>query len=253
MNLTEMIIGNIKKSQEKYFISGPCSFGSYEELRDIVIELKKLGISYIRAGVFKPRSSPYSFQGLGEQGIKIIQKLKNEFDIKFVTEFTSIEQVKKYSKYIDIIQIGSRNMYNYELLKSVGRTTNKIILKRGMSATVEEWLLSAEYIAKEGNKNIILCERGIRSFDKETRNVLDLQSIPVIKSMCNLPIIVDPSHASGRRDIVEIMSKASIVCGADGLLIESHTNSDISKSDACQTISIKTLVNIKNFYDQKIG
>lgn len=250
ISLNDTIIRDIKRTNSNYFISGPCSFESYEELYGICLKLKHMGVKFIRAGVFKPRTSPYSFQGIGEQGINIIKRIKDELNIKFVVELTTIEQINKFSEIIDIIQIGSRNMYNYELLKMVGKTDKHVLLKRGLSATIQEWLMAAEYIAKEGNTNIILCERGIRSFDPETRNVLDLQSVPVVKKLCNLPIIVDPSHASGRSDIVEAMSRAAIACGADGLIIESHTNPKLSKSDADQTISMSVLKRIKLFYDR---
>ncbi len=250
MDISKMIIGQMPIKHDKYFIAGPCSFATYEELLENVIELKKLGVEYVRTGIFKPRTSPYSFQGLREDGISLIQKLKDNTNIKVVAELTSIDQIKKYSQCIDVIQIGSRNMYNYEMLKCVGRLNKPIILKRGISATIEEWLMAAEYIAKEGNTNIILCERGIRSFDRETRNVLDLQAVAIVKKLCNLPVIVDPSHASGRRDIIEEMSKAAMACGANGLMIESHINPDLSMSDRDQTVSIDVLARVKNFYDE---
>ena len=241
MDLTNTIIGKIEPQNKKYFIAGPCSFASFDELYENACCIKDMGIEYLRAGVFKPRTSPYSFQGLREDGIDCIKKLKSEMDIKVVSELMSCEQVKEYEKYVDIVQVGSRNMFNYELLKMVGKLNKPVILKRSFSATIEEWLMSAEYIAKEGNKNIILCERGIRSFDKETRNVLDLQAVAVVKNLCNLPVIVDPSHASGRSDIVPQMALASLACGADGLLIEAHKNPQDSKSDGRQTISMEQL------------
>ena len=198
------------------------------------------------------RTNPDSFQGLREEGMEMLLKIKKELNMKIVTEFTTIEQIKKYGKQVDMIQIGSRNMFNYELLKAAGKTKNMILLKRGFCASYEEWLLAAEYIKREGNDKIILCERGIRSsFSKETRNVLDIQAIPYIKHNTNYKIIVDPSHASGHAYMVESMSKAALVAGADGLIIEVHYNPQESKSDSNQTIDFKTLDNIIEFNQKK--
>ena len=233
---------------DKLIIAGPCTFGNYEELLKIAKELKKRNINFLRAGTFKMRTSPYSFQGLRDEGMEILLKIKKELDIHIVTEFTSIEQVKKYGNLVDIIQIGTRNMYNYELLKEVGKTNTPVILKRAFSATYEEWFLAAEYILKEGNKNVILCERGIRNnISNETRNVLDIQAVPYVKHNTNFRIIVDPSHASGHAYMVPSMSKASIAAGADGLLIEVHTNPDESLCDKEQTIDLKELDEILKF------
>ena len=230
----------------KLIICGPCTFSSYDELYKIASLLKERGINYLRAGTFKMRTSPDSFQGLRDEGMEILLKIRKELGIKIVTELTSIEQVKKYGNKIDIIQIGARNMYNYELLKEVGKTKSKVILKRGLSATYNEWLNAAEYISREGNKNIILCERGIRSFDPETRNVLDLQAVPYIHEHSKYPIIVDPSHASGHSYMVPSMAKAAMAAGADGLLIEVHYNPDESKCDNEQIIDIDTLDKLLN-------
>jgi 3-deoxy-7-phosphoheptulonate synthase len=230
----------------KLIICGPCTFSSYDELYKIASLLKERGINYLRAGTFKMRTSPDSFQGLRDEGMEMLLKIKKELGIKIVTELTSIEQVKKYGNKIDIIQIGARNMYNYELLKEVGKTKSKVILKRGLSATYNEWLNAAEYISREGNKNIILCERGIRSFDPETRNVLDLQAVPYIHEHSKYPIIVDPSHASGHSYMVPSMAKAAMAAGADGLLIEVHYNPDESKCDNEQIIDIDTLDKLLN-------
>lgn len=237
-----------KDKNELPIIAGPCTFGSYEEIYNIAKELKSLGITYIRAGAFKARTSPYSFQGMHDEGMEALIKVKKELKLKIVVELMTIEQVKKYCNDIDIIQIGSRNMYNYDLLKEVGKLRKTVLLKRGFVATYKEWLLAAEYILKEGNHNVILCERGIRAFNsEETRNVLDLQAIPYIHNHSKLPIIVDPSHASGERYIVESMSKAALIAGADGLIIETHINPEQSLCDSKQTIDIKTLKNIINF------
>lgn len=239
---------NIMKlfDEKKVIIAGPCSFGSYEELENIVKKLKELGVDIIRAGTFKGRTSPYAFQGLREDGVEILLDIREKYNIPVVTELTSIEQVKKYGNKLDIIQIGARNMYNYELLKEVGKLNTPVILKRGLSATYKEWLLSAEYIKSEGNNNIILCERGIRSFDNTTRNVLDIAAVPYIKNNSSYKIIVDPSHASGTRYMIKPLSLAAIAAGADGLIIEAHTNPQNSLSDARQTINIDTLNNIIN-------
>lgn len=235
-------------NKDKVIIAGPCTFSSYEEVYSIAKELKEVGIKYFRAGAYKSRTNPYSFQGLGDDGIEILLKIKKELGLCIVTELLTIEQVRKYGIRIDIIQIGSRNMYNYELLKEVGKINKPVLLKRSFAATYSEWLLAAEYILKEGNHNVILCERGVRGFgSEETRNVLDIQAIPYIKRHSNLPIIVDPSHASGEAYIVESMSKASLVAGADGLIIEVHTNPKESKCDSKQTINIEILKKIIEF------
>ncbi len=234
--------------KEKLIIAGPCSFGSYEELSKIAKLLKERNIEYLRAGTFKMRTNPDSFQGLREEGMEILIKIKKEYNIKIVSELTTIEQVRKYKDDLDIIQIGARNMYNYELLKEVGKTDKPIILKRAFCATYNEWINAARYISKEGNNKIILCERGIRNMiSNETRNVLDIQAIPYIKKNTDYKIIVDPSHASGQSYMVESMSKASLVAGADGLLIETHYNPKESLSDSNQTIDFNTLDKIIEF------
>lgn len=247
-----ILVNGIKfGGNNKNIIAGPCTFGSYEELYSIASELKKLGIKFLRAGTFKARTSPYSFQGMRDEGIDILLKIKEELNLNIVTELMTIEQVEKYGSLIDIIQIGSRNMYNYELLKAVGRLKKPILLKRGLSATYDEWLLSAEYILNEGNYNVILCERGIRGNDSNhTRNVLDIQAIPYIKKNTKLPIIVDPSHSSGKSYMVESMSKASLIAGADGLIIEVHTMPEKSLCDSEQTINIEDLKKIIEFNER---
>lgn len=240
-------IGN----NNRVIIAGPCTFGSYEEVYSIAKEIKKLGIKFFRAGAFKARTNPYSFQGMRDEGIEILLRIKKELGLKIVTELMTIDQVKKYGNDVDIIQIGSRNMYNYDLLREVGKTNKPVLLKRSFMATYKEWLLAAEYILKEGNNKVILCERGIRGFDStETRNVLDIQAIPYIKNNSRLPIIVDPSHASGQRYIVESMSKASLIAGADGLIIEVHTKPDESLCDSKQTIDLNTLKEIIKFNER---
>ena len=184
-----------------------------------------------RGGAFKPRTSPYAFQGLGEEGLKILSEVREETGLGIVSEMTSPSQADLMMKYVDVVQVGARNMQNFELLKSVGRIGKPVLLKRGLSATIEEWLMSAEYILSEGNDQVILCERGIRTFERYTRNTLDLTAVPVIKKLTHLPIIVDPSHATGIREKVSPMARASIAAGADGLIMEVHTEPD----KACPT------------------
>ena len=207
-------------------------------------KLKELNVDILRAGTFKGRTSPYAFQGLREEGVEILIDIGKKYNIPVVTELTSIEQVKKYGNKLDIIQIGTRNMYNYELLKEVGKLKTPVILKRGLSATYNEWLLAAEYIKNAGNDNIILCERGIRGFDPTTRNILDIAAVPYIKKNTSYPIIVDPSHATGTRYMIRPLSIASIAAGADGIMVEAHIRPEKSLSDARQTINISTLKDI---------
>ena len=245
------INGTVVGGKDKIIIAGPCTFGSYEEIYNIANKLKKSGVTILRGGAFKSRTNPYSFQGLGEEGIEILLKIKKELNLNIITELMTIEQVKKYGNEIDIIQIGSRNMYNYDLLKEVGKLQKPVLLKRGLSASYEEWLLAAEYILKEGNPNVILCERGIRNpVSNETRNILDIQAIPYLKKITKLPIIVDPSHASGLDYIVEPMSKASLIAGADGLIIEVHESPELSLCDSKQTINIEILEKIISFNER---
>ncbi|GAA0180774.1 3-deoxy-7-phosphoheptulonate synthase [Clostridium sediminicola] len=217
-------------------MAGPCSVESEEQIIDISRTIKKSGATFLRGGAFKPRTSPYSFQGLGEEGLELLKKARKETGLPIVTELMSIDMVEKFVEDVDIIQIGARNMQNFNLLKAVGKTNKPILLKRGMSSTIEEFLMSAEYIMSEGNTNVILCERGIRTFEKYTRNTLDLSAIPAIKRLSHLPIIVDPSHASGMWWMVEPLAKAAIAVGADGLMIEVHNDPVNAKCDGQQSI-----------------
>ena len=248
----QIIIDNTTIGGKKpVIIAGPCTFGSYDEIAEIAEELKKIGIEFLRAGTFKPRTNPYSFQGLRDEGMEILFKIKQQYKLKIVVELATIEQVRKYGNMIDIVQIGMRNMYNYELLKECGKLKKPVMLKRNVAASYNDWLLAAEYILKEGNHNVILCERGIKNYNSnETRNVLDLQAIPYIKKHSNLPIIIDPSHASGHSYIVEPMSKAALVAGADGLIIETHIRPQDSLCDSQQTINIDTLKKIIKFKEE---
>ncbi|MCE5194074.1 MAG: 3-deoxy-7-phosphoheptulonate synthase [Nitrospiraceae bacterium] len=229
---------NIKVGGEAPFlvIAGPCAIESKEQLRSTAVFLKELGISVLRAGAYKPRTSPHSFQGLREEGLEILNDIKKEVGIKVVTEVMSPEHVNIVSEKSDMLQIGARNMQNFDLLKEAGRIKNPVILKRGLSATVEEWLASAEYILLEGNPNVVLCERGIRTFETATRNTSDLSVIPLVKKMSHLPVIFDPSHATGRRSLVSHMALASIVVGADGVMIEIHPDPERALSDGPQSL-----------------
>jgi len=239
-------IGNVTiGGDKKVIISGPCSVESYDNMIAIGRELKDLGVDILRGGAFKPRTSPYDFQGLQYEGLKILNTVGKEVNLPIVTEVMDTRDIETCMEYADMLQIGSRNMYNYSLLKEVGKLKDvPILLKRGMSATLSEWLYAAEYIMSQGNTNIVLCERGIRTFESYTRNTLDLNSVAVIKDKYRLPIIVDPSHGTGLRELVPVMSMASIAAGADGLMIESHVQPDHAISDARQTISMESLKTI---------
>jgi len=217
-------------------MAGPCSVESLEILMDIGKKVKKSGADILRGGAFKPRSSPYSFQGLGEEGLKFLRDVKKETGMKIVTEVMDTRDVWMVEKYADILQVGARNMQNFNLLKEVGLSKKPVLLKRGMSATIKEFLMSAEYILAAGNFNCILCERGIRTFEDATRFTLDLNAIPLIKQLSHLPVIVDPSHGTGKWDLVNPMGKAAIAAGADGLIIEVHTNPEEARSDGEQSL-----------------
>lgn len=234
---TVIDIDGIKVGGEKIiFMAGPCSVEDRVTTLNIANLVKKAGAVFLRGGAFKPRTSPYSFQGMGEDGLKILKDISEETGLKIVTEAMNISQVVLVQKYAHIIQIGARNMQNFELLKACGQASIPVLLKRGFSNTIKEFLMSAEYIASEGNNNIILCERGIRTFSDFTRFTLDVASIPVIKSLSHLPIIVDPSHPAGKRYLVEPLSLAGIAAGADGLIIEVHITPQKAVSDGAQTI-----------------
>jgi 3-deoxy-7-phosphoheptulonate synthase len=226
--------------KEIVIMAGPCSVESEKTVLKIAKEVKKAGAKILRGGAFKPRSSPYSFQGMGEKGLKILAEAREQTGLSIVTEVVSEVDVPLVAKYADILQIGARNMQNYQLLKTVGRFNKPVLLKRGISATIEEWLMSAEYIQSEGNHDVILCERGIRTFETYTRYTLDISTVPVIKELSHLPIIVDPSHPAGNSKYVPALARAGIAAGADGLLIEVHSEPSSALSDGKQ--SIKPLV-----------
>jgi 3-deoxy-7-phosphoheptulonate synthase len=220
-------------------IAGPCAVEGIDILRDIAVQVKAMGATVLRGGAFKPRTSPYSFQGLGEEGLKYLAAVRDETGLPVVTELMNIRHTELVDKYADAVQIGARNMQNFDLLKEVGKLKKPIILKRGMSATILELLMSAEYIASEGNINIILCERGIRTFETETRNTLDINAVPVLKGLTHLPIVVDPSHATGRWDLVTPTALAGIAAGADAILVEVHTDPEKAVSDGNQSLKPK--------------
>ncbi|MDR3049708.1 MAG: 3-deoxy-7-phosphoheptulonate synthase [Elusimicrobiota bacterium] len=219
-----------------HVMAGPCAIESREIVFNIAKSAKQSGASILRGGAFKPRSSPYTFQGLGEKGLKIMKEAGKKYSMPIVSEAMTIEQIFLLSKYCDIIQIGARNMQNYDLLKAAGKQPKPILLKRGMSATIKEFLLSAEYILSQGNYNVLLCERGIRTFETSTRFTLDLNAVPVLKKLSHLPVVLDPSHGTGIREFVSTMAKASIAAGADALIIEMHPKPEEAFSDGPQSL-----------------
>ncbi|AND85953.1 3-deoxy-7-phosphoheptulonate synthase [Clostridium tyrobutyricum] len=222
---------------ELAIIAGPCSVESEEQIVEIAKDVKKSGAKFLRGGAFKPRTSPYSFQGLRTEGLELLKIARQETGLPIVTEIMSANMIEKFVEDVDVIQVGARNMQNFELLKELGKTKKPILLKRGLSATIEELLMSAEYIMSEGNENVILCERGIRTFENYTRNTLDLSAIPAIKKLSHLPIIVDPSHAAGLWWMVEPLAKAAVAVGADGLIIEVHNDPQNALCDGQQSIT----------------
>lgn len=217
-------------------IAGPCSVESHEQVDACAEKLASYGVKILRGGAFKPRTSPYSFQGLGEDGLKILRKIADKYNMAVTSEVMEINQIPLFLKYVDIIQVGARNMQNFNLLKHLGEIRKPVLLKRGLSATIEELLMSAEYIMSGGNRQVILCERGIRTFEHMTRNTLDLSAIPVVQKISHLPIVVDPSHSTGLRDKVAPMSKAAVAAGADGLIIEVHHSPETALCDGAQSL-----------------
>lgn len=223
-------------------IAGPCTVENEEMLMDVAMGVKHLGVQMLRGGAFKPRTSPYAFQGMGEEGLKLLAKVREKTGLPIVSEIMSTEDLPLFMKYeIDMLQIGARNMQNFDMLKKLAKAKKPVLLKRGMSATVEEFLLAAEYFLAEGNDQVVLCERGIRTFETSTRNLLDLNSLSLVKEISHLPIIADPSHAAGRYDLVSPLAWASIAAGADGLIIETHTRPDEALCDGKQSLTLETL------------
>jgi 3-deoxy-7-phosphoheptulonate synthase len=235
-SLIQLGKGVIVGGQHVVMMAGPCSVESEAQIEMIADHVAKLGVRVLRGGAFKPRSSPYSFQGLGREGLELMRRAADKHDMLVVSEVMDQTQIPLMLDYVDILQVGARNMQNYNLLKELGKIGKPILLKRGISATIEELLLSAEYIMAGGNYDVVLCERGIRTFESATRNTLDISAIPVIKKLSHLPILVDPSHGTGRRDKVAPMARAAVAAGADGLLIEVHHDPERALSDGAQAL-----------------
>ncbi|WP_281697666.1 3-deoxy-7-phosphoheptulonate synthase [Acidaminococcus massiliensis] len=225
-------------SKKLVVIAGPCSVEGQQQMDTIAASVKQSGAAMLRGGAFKPRTSPYSFQGLGDKGLDMIRQAGNANHLPIVTEIMSADKIDEFVEKVDLIQVGARNMQNFTLLKELGKLKKPILLKRGLSATIEEWLMSAEYIMSEGNENVILCERGIRTFETYTRNTLDLSAVQAVKRLSHLPVIVDPSHATGKAWMVPTMSKAAIAAGADGLIIETHNDPQHAWCDGAQSLSL---------------
>jgi len=228
--------GHIFGDNKIIVIAGPCSVENLDQMMETAVAVKEAGAHLLRGGAFKPRTSPYSFQGLGEEGLEILAQVRAETGLHVATEVMAPEQVDLVSKYADVLQIGTRNMQNYALLNAVGKSDKPVLLKRGMMSTIEELLMSAEYIMSNGNHKVILCERGIRTFEKYTRNTLDINAVPVLKELTHLPVVIDPSHATGKWTLVKAASKAAVAAGADGLIIEVHPNPAEAASDGEQSL-----------------
>ncbi|MDJ0674690.1 MAG: 3-deoxy-7-phosphoheptulonate synthase [Calothrix sp. MO_167.B42] len=225
-------------------IAGPCTVESSEQMHTVAQNLAGKGIQALRGGAYKPRTSPYSFQGMGETGLEILSEVRSHYNIPVVTEVMSISQIDAVVKHADMLQVGSRNMQNFDLLKALGSAGKPVLLKRGLAATIEEFVMAAEYVLSHGNPNVVLCERGIRSFDNYTRNVLDIGAVAALKQITHLPVIVDPSHAMGKRELIAPVTRAAVACGADGLIIECHPEPEKSVSDARQALSLTDMVNL---------
>ena len=234
---TVISVGDVRIGGDEVIVmAGPCSAENAEQVEAAAAAVKRAGAKILRGGAFKPRSSPYSFQGLGEEGLQLLRGAADRHNLKLISEVMESSQIPTIVRYADILQVGARNMQNYTLLRDLGKSKLPVMLKRGISATIEEWLLSAEYILAGGNMNVMLCERGIRTFESYTRNTLDISAIPVVQQLSHLPIIVDPSHGTGRRDKVASMARAAVAAGADGLIIEVHCDPDHAMSDGAQSM-----------------
>ena len=225
-------------------IAGPCSVETESRTLEVARQVQEAGAHIFRAGAYKPRTSPYSFQGLGEEGLHTLQRVRDEVGLPVVSEVISTEIADKIAEHVDILQIGARNMQNFSLLKKLGELKRPVLLKRGLSATLEEWLMAAEYLLAEGNKDVILCERGVRTFNDHSRNTLDLNVVPLVRKISHLPVIVDPSHGVGKRDRVRALARAAMAAGAHGLMMEVHTHPDTAYSDAQQTIDVETFAGV---------
>ena len=229
-------INGVHIGRDRVMIAGPCAVENQEQICTITEFLSKLGIRFLRGGAYKPRTSPYSFQGLKTEGLILLREAADKYGMAVVSEIMSEDKISELVEYADILQVGTRNMQNYPLLRALGKAGKPILLKRGMSSTIEEWLLDAEYIVSSGNERVILCERGIRTFENATRNTLDIAAIPLVKSLSHLPVILDPSQGTGIRDLVPAVSKAAIAAGADGLIIEVHNQPKEALSDGDQSL-----------------
>jgi len=226
-------------SGKPVIIAGPCSVENPRMLREVAAAVVETGAAILRGGSFKPRTSPYSFQGLGLDALAMLDSIRKEYRIPVVTEVMSIDQIQPALECVDMLQVGARNMHNFPLLSALGRTERPILLKRGFMATIEEWLMAAEYVVKEGNDRVVLCERGIRTFETWTRNTLDISAVPLARMLGGYPVIVDPCHAAGRRDLLEPLSLAGLAAGADGIMLEVHPDPDKALSDGGQSLSIQ--------------
>jgi len=231
-------------AREIVIIGGPCAVENQSQMEIVAQSLQQAPVQALRGGVYKPRTSPYSFQGLGLEGLEILSEVRSRYNIPVVTEVMSIGQIESIIAHADMLQVGSRNMQNFDLLKALGEIDKPILLKRGLAATIEEFVMAAEYILSHGNAQVVLCERGIRSFDNYTRNILDLGAVAALKQLTHLPVIVDPSHAVGKRELVAPLAKAAVACGADGLIIECHPEPEKSVSDASQALSLEEMVDL---------
>jgi 3-deoxy-7-phosphoheptulonate synthase len=240
------LAGGVKigAGQRIVVMAGPCSVEGEKEILEVARAVKQAGANVLRGGAFKPRTSPYAFQGLGEQGLKFLAKAREQTGLPFVTEVMDTRDVALIAHYADMLQIGARNMANFNLLKEVGKTKKPILLKRGPGSTIQEWLMSAEYVLSEGNKQVVLCERGIRTFETATRNTIDINAVPVVKKLTHLPIIVDPSHGTGEWDLVPAIARAGIAAGADGLMIEVHPRPEEAMSDGAQSLKPETFTEL---------
>jgi 3-deoxy-7-phosphoheptulonate synthase len=234
---TVVSLGDVRVGGDEVIVmAGPCSAETDEQTMTTAAAVKRAGAKILRGGAFKPRSSPYSFQGLGEEGLQMLRRAGDAHDLPVVSEVMDVSQIELVGRYADMYQVGARNMQNFTLLRELGHVKKPVLLKRGISATIEEWLLSAEYILAGGNPDVILCERGIRTFETATRNTFDISAIPVVKKLSHLPIVADPSHGAGRRDMVAPMARAAVAAGADGLIIEVHNDPDHALSDGAQSM-----------------
>jgi 3-deoxy-7-phosphoheptulonate synthase len=234
---TVVTVGDVRIGGDEVIVmAGPCSAETEQQVRSTAAAVRRAGAKIFRGGAFKPRSSPYSFQGLGEEGLRLLRDAARAENMALVTEVMDVSQIELIERYADIFQVGARNMQNFTLLRELGHTRKPVLLKRGISATIEEWLLSAEYVLSGGNTDVILCERGIRTFETATRNTFDISAIPVVKKLSHLPVVADPSHGAGRRDMVAPMARAAVAAGADGLIIEVHCEPDRALSDGAQSM-----------------